>query len=163
MLKRYVWLAVATVFFVCNLFIGNASAFDLDEATLTVPLNDSGETVTLTEKQLSLGKKDFKYACAICHVGGKTKTNPNVGMGTKALANATPNRNNIEGLVDYMNNPTTYDGLEEIAELHPSIKSKDVFPKMRNLSDDDLEAIAGYILVQPKVLGAQWAGGKAYN
>jgi photosystem II cytochrome c550 len=61
-----------------------------------------------------------------------------------------------------MNNPTTYDGQTEISELHPSTKSTDIFPKMRNLTQDDLKVIAGHILIQPKVVGAKWGGGKIY-
>ncbi len=80
----------------------------------------------------------------------------------EALALATPKRDNIEGLVDYMKNPTTYDGVDEISELHPSIKSADIFTAMRNLTDKDLESIAGHILLQPKILGDKWGGGKIY-
>ena len=47
------------------------------------------------------------------------KTNPNVGLDTEGLTLATPTRNCIAGLVDYMKNPTTYDGFESIAEVHP--------------------------------------------
>ena len=81
-------------------------------------------------------------------------------MGAERLALAIPPRNNIESMVEYLENPTTYDGLTSIAELHPSLARSDLFPKMRDLTDDDLAAIAGYILIQPKVLGDQWAGGK---
>lgn len=163
MLKKYIWLAVATVFFVCHLFVGNAVAAELDEAARTVQLNSQGDTVTLSVKQLSEGKRLFNYACAICHLGGITKTNPNVGLDPDSLAGALPARDNLEALVDYMHEPTTYDGLTDIAELHPSTKSADVFPKMRNLTEDDLVDIAGYILVQPKVKGEMWGGGKVYN
>jgi photosystem II cytochrome c550 len=51
-----------------------------------------------------------------------------------------------------MKNPTTYDGLESIAETHPSIKSADIYPRMRSVTDEDLTAMAGHILLQPKVL-----------
>jgi photosystem II cytochrome c550 len=34
---------------------------------------------------------------------------------------------------------------------------------MRNLTEDDLEAIAAHILIQPNVRGRQWGGGKVYN
>ena len=37
----------------------------------------------------------------------------------------------VAALVDYLKNPTTYDGLESIAEIHPSIKSADIYPRMR--------------------------------
>merc|ERR1712023_489330 len=53
-------------------------------------------------------------------------------------------------------------GLESIAEIHPSIKSADIFPKMRSLTEDDLEAIAGHILMQPKIVSEKWGGGKIY-
>jgi photosystem II cytochrome c550 len=52
--------------------------------------------------------------------------------------------------------------MDSIAELHPSTQSTDIFPKMRNLTDDDLVAIAGHILIQPKVVGQKWGGGKIY-
>ena len=63
--------------------------------------------------------------------------------------------------MDYLHNPTTYDGFVEISELHPSTKSADIFPEMRNLSEDDLVDVAGHILMQPTILGEQWGGGKA--
>ncbi|MBW4561095.1 MAG: cytochrome c-550 [Mojavia pulchra JT2-VF2] len=162
MFRRIIGVVVATVMLTFQLIVGSATAVELDAATRTVPLNDQGDTVVLSLKQVKEGKRLFQYACAQCHVGGVTKTNQNVGLEPEALALATPNRNNIEGLVDYMKNPTTYDGEEEISELHPSTKSADIFTEMRNLTDDDLKAIAGHILLQPKVVGNKWGGGKIY-
>jgi photosystem II cytochrome c550 len=162
MFRRLIGVVVATVLLTFQLTVGSATAVELDKAIRTVPLNDQGDTVVLSLKQVKEGKRLFQYACAQCHVGGVTKTNQNVGLEPEALALATPNRNNIEGLVDYMKNPTTYDGEEEISELHPSIKSADIFTEMRNLTDDDLTAIAGHILLQPKVVGDKWGGGKIY-
>ncbi|MDZ8189214.1 MAG: photosystem II cytochrome c-550 [Nostoc sp. ChiSLP02] len=162
MFRRLIGVVVATVILTFGLIAGSATAVELDKATRTVPLNDKGDTIVLSLKQVKEGKRLFAYACAQCHVGGVTKTNQNVGLEPEALALATPNRNNIEGLVDYMKNPTTYDGVEEISELHPSTKSADIFTEMRNLTDDDLVAIAGHILLQPKVVGDKWGGGKIY-
>jgi len=162
MLKKCVWLAVALCFCLWHLTTGTVMAAELTPETLTVPLNSEGKTVTLTEKQYFEGKRLFQYACASCHVGGITKTNPSLDLRAETLALATPPRDNIEGLVDYMKNPTTYDGEEEIAEVHPSLRSADIFPKMRNLTERDLEAIAGHILVEPKILGDKWGGGKVY-
>lgn len=136
-------------------------AIELDEAVRTVPLN-SKENVTLTLEQVKRGKRLFINTCSTCHVGGITKTNPNVGLDSEALSLATPARNTIESLVDYMKNPTTFDGLESIAEIHPSIKSADIFPKVRSLTEDDLFAIAGHILIQPKIVAEKWGGGKIY-
>jgi photosystem II cytochrome c550 len=162
MFKRLIGVVVATVLLSLGLIVGSATALELDKATRTVQLNEQGDTVVLSLKQVKEGKALFQYACAQCHVGGVTKVNQNVGLEPEALALATPKRNSIEGLVDYMKNPTTYDGVEEISELHPSIKSADIFTAMRNLTDDDLKAIAGHILLQPKVVGNKWGGGKIY-
>ena len=120
------------------------------------------KTITLTPEQVKRGKRLFINTCSICHTGGITKTNPNVGLDSEALSLATPARNTIESLVDYLKNPTTFDGLESIAEIHPSIKSADIFPKMRTLTEDDLFAIAGHILLQPKIVAEKWGGGKIY-
>jgi len=162
MLKRLIGLAMATMLLAFGLVVGSATAIELGESVRTVPLNEQGDTTVLSVKQLQEGKRLFNYACSQCHTGGVTKTNQNVGLDPETLSLATPNRNNIEGLVDYMKNPTTYDGEEEIAEIHPSIKSADIYPAMRNLRDDELVAIAGHVLVQPKILGDKWGGGKIY-
>ena len=162
MLRRSIGLAMATILLAFGLVVGSAAAIELSEAVRTVPLNAQGDTTVLSVKQLQEGKRLFNYACSQCHAGGVTKTNQNVGLDPETLSLATPNRNNIEGLVDYMKNPTTYDGEEEIAEIHPSIKSADIYPAMRNLRDDELVAIAGHVLVQPKILGDKWGGGKIY-
>jgi photosystem II cytochrome c550 len=142
-------------------FTTSAWAIELDDAVRTLPLT-STKTITFTPEQTKRGKRLFINTCSVCHTGGITKTNPNVGLDTEALALAVPARNTIEGLVDYMKNPTTFDGLESIAEIHPSIKSADIFPKMRTLTEDDLVAIAGHVLMQPKIVAEKWGGGKIY-
>lgn len=162
MFRRLIGVFVVTILLTLQLLVGSATAIELDEATRTVPLNAKGDTVVLSLKQVKEGKRLFNYACAQCHAGGVTKTNQNVGLEPEALAGALPNRNNIEGLVDYMNNPTTYDGVTGISEIHPSTNSADIFPVMRNLTEEELKAIAGHILLQPKVVGIKWGGGKIY-
>jgi photosystem II cytochrome c550 len=151
-----------SIFFVSTFFNFSSLAIELDEATRTVTLDKTGKFVTLTPEQVKKGKRLFNASCSTCHTGGITKTNPNVGLDPEALSLATPARDNILSLVDYMKNPTTFDGLESIAEIHPSIQSADIFPKMRNLSEEDLFSIAGHILVQPKVVSEKWGGGKIY-
>jgi len=153
---------VALFLTLSSLTVSNASAIELDEETRTVTLDASGNKTTLTPEQVKRGKRLFNSSCGSCHTGGVTKTNPNVGLDSEALSLANPNRNSIEGLVDYLKNPTTYDGLDSISEVHPSIASADIFPKMRALSDDDLFAIAGHILVQPQIISEKWGGGKIY-
>lgn len=162
MLKKYVLLAVATVLFTFQMVVGSAYAVELDAATRTVQKNGAGDSVVLSLKQVQEGKRLFNSACSQCHNGGITKTDPNLGLEPETLSLATPPRNNIEALVDYMKDPTTYDGETSIAELHPSKRSADLFPEMRNLTDENLTAIAGHILIQPKVVGTRWGGGKVY-
>jgi photosystem II cytochrome c550 len=138
------------------------NALELDEDTRTVTLDGKGNNVVLTPEQVKRGKRLFNNACGTCHVGGLTKTNPNVGLDTESLSLATPSRDNVTSLVGYFKDPMTYDGLDSISEIHPSIKSADIFPKMRSLTDEDLFAIAGYILLQPKIVNEKWGGGKIY-
>lgn len=159
MLKRY-FIALVAVFFSFQMFVSSAMAVELTKEVRTVPLNNQGDTTVLSLKQVQQGKQLFNNACSQCHLGGTTKTDPNVNLSPEALALANPPRTNIESLIDYLKNPTTYDGITEISELHPSMKSADIFGEMRNLSDDDLASIAGYVLLQPKILGKQWGGGK---
>lgn len=144
------------------LHLNAVKGLELDELTRTVQLEASGKTITLTPEQLKRGKRLFNNACSQCHNGGITKTNPNIGLDTESLSLATPSRDHMNGLIDYMKDPTTYDGEYSIAELHPSIKSAEIFPKMRNLTDEDLFAIAGHILIQPKIVSEKWGGGKLY-
>jgi photosystem II cytochrome c550 len=163
-MKNLVKFFLSSIFLSLSLFsinLSNSFAIELDDAVRTVPLNAT-KKVTLTPEQTKRGKRLFINTCSICHVGGITKTNPNVGLDPEALSLATPPRNTIEGLVDYLKNPTTFDGLESIAEIHPSIKSADIFPKMRTLTEDDLYSIAGHILIQPKIVAEKWGGGKIY-
>lgn len=151
---------VALYFFSSN--VGIANALELDEDTRTVTLDAKGTSVVITPEQVKRGKRLFNNACGTCHVGGLTKTNPNVGLDTESLSLATPPRDSIISLVNYMKEPMTYDGIYSIAEIHPSIRSADIFPKMRSLTDEDLFSIAGHILLQPKVVNEKWGGGKIY-
>lgn len=148
--------------YIFSFFVSTAFAIDLDEATRTVVKDSTGKTVVLTPEQVKRGKRLFNATCGACHVGGISKTNPNVGLDPEALSLATPRRDNIDSLIDYLNNPTSYDGLESIAEVHPSIKSADLYPRMRSMTDEDLYAMSGHILLQPKIVTEKWGGGKIY-
>ena len=128
---RSLWYFIHFILgFLClfNIFNANVLAIDLDEATRTVTVDGSGKTTVLTPEQVKRGKRLFNATCGACHVGGITKTNPNIGLDPEALSLATPRRDNIAALVDYLKNPTSYDGLDSIAEVHPSIKSADIYP-----------------------------------
>ncbi len=162
MLKKYSQLFSVLFFGIFSMSVMSASAIDLDEATRTVVKDASGKTIVLTPEQVKRGKRLFNATCGACHVGGITKTNPNVGLDPEALSLAVPRRDNIDSLVDYLKNPTSYDGFESIAEVHPSIASADIYPRMRSVTDEDLVAISGHILLQPKILTEKWGGGKTY-
>ena len=160
-LFKHLAVAIAFVMLSFQLFTSSVSAADIPIAKRTVPLNET-TNIVLTQKDISKGKKLFANTCATCHLGGATFTNPNVNLSPESLAGAYPTRNNVLGLVDFMKKPTTYDGVTEIYDVHPSLKSTDIFPIMRGLTDNDLKLIAGYILYQPKVRGIGWGGGKIY-
>ena len=162
MLKKYSVISTLLFFSVFNIFSTSALAIDLDEATRTVTADGNGKTVVLSPEQVKRGKRLVNATCGACHVGGITKTNPNVGLDPEALSLATPRRDNIAALVDFMKNPTTYDGLDSIAEVHPSIKSADIYPRMRSLTDEDLYSIAGHVMLQPRIVTEKWGGGKIY-
>jgi photosystem II cytochrome c550 len=162
MFKKYSRFFALALFCIFGISVTGASAIDLDEATRTVVADSSGTTVVLTPEQVKRGKRLFNATCGACHLGGITKTNPNVGLDPEALSLATPRRDNIAALVDYMKNPTSYDGLDSIAEIHPSIKSADIYPRMRSVTDEDLYSIAGHIMLQPKIVTEKWGGGKIY-
>ena len=160
--KNFTLLLCSVIIFLFSCVVLPAYSIELDEATRTVTLDSSSKTVTLTPEQVKRGKRLFNNSCAQCHNGGITKTNPNIGLELESLSLATPARDNVLNLVDYMKDPTSYDGQNSIAELHPSIKSAEIFPKMKNLTDEDLFSMAGYILLQPRIAQEKWGGGKIY-
>ena len=162
MIKKYSQLFSLVFFFIFSAFVATASAIDLDDATRTVVADSSGKTVVLTPEQVKRGKRLFNTTCGACHLGGITKTNTNISLDPEALSLATPRRDSIDALIDFIKNPTTYDGFESIAETHPSIKSADIYPRMRSVTDEDLTAMAGHILLSPKILTEKWGGGKIY-
>ena len=162
MLKSKFLLGSVVATFIFGTHVSSANALELDEDTRTVTLDGKGNTVVISVEQVKRGKRLFNNACAICHTGGITKTNPNVGLDVESLSLATPARDNVASLVNYFKDPMSYDGTDSISELHPSIKSADIFPKMRSLTDEDLFAVAGHILIQPKVVNEKWGGGKIY-
>lgn len=131
MIKKYASSFVISVLCIVGFCNSSAFAIELDEATRTVSL-EPGKSTVVTPEQVKKGKRLFNASCGSCHTGGVTKTNPNVGLDIESLSLASPARDNIKSLVSYMQDPMSYDGLDSIAEIHPSIKSADLFPKMRD-------------------------------
>lgn len=157
---RYLLLAIATLVLTLQFFTNSVLAAPVADPHV-IKLSET-KSYKISEQDLAKGKKLFNSACANCHAGGATYTNPNVGLDLKTLALATPPRDSVTGMVDYLKNPTTFDGVEEIYETHPSLRSTDIFPMMRGLTDKDLKQISGYILYKGNLQGVGWGGGKIY-
>jgi photosystem II cytochrome c550 len=157
MVKRFFWVAIATVFFIFQFHITSASAIELDGETRTIDLNEAGQTVTLSSEQVTSGQRIFNAACTKCHLQGKTKTNNNVSLGLSDMAGAEPPRTNVTALVDYLKHPTSYDGEDDLSETHPNVTRTDLYPELRNLTEDDVFDVAAYMLIAPK-LDERWGG-----
>ena len=164
MLKRFFLLILAILLFTFELSVSSAVALELSEDVRTVNLNDEGQETVITLKEYKLGERIFVDTCSQCHNSGRTKTNPNVSLSSSDLKIAYPPRDNIEEMVSYLKEPYSYDGEVEITLFHPNTTRSDIFAEMRNLSDDDLKAVSGYVLIQPAVRGDEfWGGGKVFN
>jgi photosystem II cytochrome c550 len=133
-----------------------------DIEDVTIAADAKGKTTSLTKEGLIRGKRLFIAACSNCHVGGGTRNNPNVGLSIEELNGAVPPRSNIESMVEYLNSPTTYDGLKDLSETHPSIRGADIWPKMRSMKQQDLYDISAYILYMNQTIPEKWGGGKQY-
>lgn len=162
--KLTIWLAAAVVFAVSYSFspaLAASSPADeaLDIKARTVLLTET-ESKTYTQAELNQGRKLFNAACGQCHIAGTSYTNPDVTLSLEDLTNATPPRNTVMAIVDYMHEPTTYDGEDSLAEYHPNVELKSIYPKMRNLDDDKLKLIAAHTLQQANVIPG-WGGTKS--
>ncbi|MDJ0658905.1 MAG: photosystem II cytochrome c-550 [Crocosphaera sp.] len=156
-MKRFILMAIAAIFFFLQFPIHNASALELTEETRTIPLNEEGEMTTLSSEQITNGNRLFIRECTQCHLQGKTKTNNNVSLGLEDLALAEPPRDNLLGIVDYLKYPTSYDGEDDYTELHVNVTRSDLYPELRDFTEEDLYDVAGYVLVAPK-LDSYWGG-----
>jgi photosystem II cytochrome c550 len=157
MIKRFILVAIAALLFLFQFQVGDATAVELDESTRTIVLNDAGEQVVLSSKEVTEGQRLFNSSCTKCHLQGKTKTNNNVSLGVGDLAGAEPSRDNLLALVDYLKHPTSYDGENDLYEEHPNVSRPDLYPELKNFTEDDVYSVAGYMLVAPK-LDNRWGG-----
>lgn len=129
------------------------------DETRTVALN-ANETMSFSDREIGQGRRLFNAACARCHVSGQTYPNPDVSLKMEDLAGATPPRDNVMAMVDYLKNPTTYDGETSLLEYHPNTQLKSDYPRLRNLTDEDLKLISAYVLVQAQTQPG-WGGTKS--
>jgi len=157
MIKNLLWAAIASLVLFFGTGIAPASAVVLDEATRTVTLDGAGKKATISTEELASGQRLFNLQCTKCHLQGKTKTNNNVSLGLEDLAGAEPPRDNVLALVDYLEHPTSYDGVDNLEELHPNVSRPDIYPELKNFTKEDLQNISGYMLIAPR-LDVRWGG-----
>jgi photosystem II cytochrome c550 len=74
---------------------------------------DAEKTHAFSNLDLSEGKRLFEENCLNCHVGGATLPDPTASLAIEALQQATPPRDTISRLVEFIRQPMTYDGSEE--------------------------------------------------
>ncbi|WP_017324689.1 hypothetical protein [Synechococcus sp. PCC 7336] len=149
--KIATWLLASVFALLAGFSFSPALAVTFSPEDRTVQYNAT-ETKTYTEAELDKGRTLFNPTCGHCHIAGATYTNPDIALSLDDLANATPRRDTVEGIVDYVKNPTTYDGQESLAEFHPNLDMDDVYIEMRGLTESDVELIAAHILQQAKVI-----------
>lgn len=77
---------------------------------IALDVDGKGQTQQFSGEDLSVGKELFETHCLNCHVGGATLPDPTVSLALKTLAGATPPRDNINGIVNFLREPMTYDG-----------------------------------------------------
>lgn len=84
----------------------------LAKEPISLDVDAKGQTKQFSPEDLSAGKQLFETNCINCHVGGATLPDPTLSLALDTLAGATPPRNNINSLVDFLREPMTYDGSE---------------------------------------------------
>lgn len=103
-----------------------------------LPLNQAGETVTVTPEDLARGKELFQSACINCHVGGATLPDPRISLSLEDLAGATPPRDTIGGLMAFQRDPSNYEGDDA------SFGCRRVSPGW--MDEDQLQQLAAFVL-----------------
>ena len=178
-MKKAVWMVLAAVAVTVTACAGGqggdagkanepASTSTAAEAdTVALVADAAGTKQNFTKAQIKEGQRLFKANCGKCHVGGQTYGTYNVkevNLSMKALASATPPRNNIAALVSYMEEPTSYDGTEKLYETgrHPKyIAEGKAAPDNQVIirTKDELNLIAAFILKEA-TYNNSWGRGK---
>ena len=103
-----------------------------------ISVDGKGETKLFDGEDLSVGIKLFSENCQRCHVGGANIIYPTVSLSLDRLANATPPRDNLNGLVAFMRQPMIYDGSEESYWCRQVPESW--------LSQEEIEKLAAFVI-----------------
>ncbi|MDY6784832.1 MAG: photosystem II cytochrome PsbV2 [Cyanobacteriota bacterium] len=105
---------------------------------VAIPYDAQGQTKTFTPDDFYQGKELFKSHCIYCHVGGTTIQDPRISLSLEALAGATPPRNNVSAIAEFMHDPMNYDGSDY--SIWCRQVTEDWMPQA------DLERLAAFIL-----------------
>jgi photosystem II cytochrome c550 len=105
---------------------------------VALDVDASGTTELFSAQNLSEGKRLFEENCINCHVGGATLPDPTVSLALDALRGATPPRDTVDGIVTFLRQPMTYDGLDETFWCRQVPESW--------MSDEELANLAAFVL-----------------
>ncbi len=105
---------------------------------VSLPINSQGQTRSFSGEELSAGKQLFEQSCLNCHVGGNTLPDPTVPLSLAALKGANPPRDTIDGIVNFLRHPMTYDGSEETVWCREVPESW--------MPQEKIESLAGFVL-----------------
>jgi photosystem II cytochrome c550 len=75
-----------------------------------IKFDTQGTTHQFTPEEFNEGKELFDNSCINCHAGGLNIPYPAVSLSLEKLKAATPPRDSISHLIDYMRYPLSYDG-----------------------------------------------------
>ncbi|CAK0855375.1 unnamed protein product [Prorocentrum cordatum] len=106
-----------------------------------IPVDGKGKTGTPSKRELIRGMRLSNVACGTCHDSGGAHANQCVGLGM---------------LVDYINAPTTHDGMKDISDVHAPIIASDLWPEMRSSKQQDLRDTSVYTLYSDCVIHGIW-------
>lgn len=98
----------------------------------------AADTQLFTAEEFSQGKHLFEENCINCHVGGITLPDPDVSLSLVALQNATPPRDTVLALMEFLRQPMTYDGQAE------TIWCRQISDTW--MDDATLRTLAGFVL-----------------
>ncbi|NEO49546.1 MAG: photosystem II cytochrome PsbV2 [Moorea sp. SIO4A3] len=105
---------------------------------VAIAVDGKGETKLFDGEDLSVGQNLFSENCQRCHVGGANLIDPTVSLSLERLTQATPPRDNLNGLIAFMRQPMTYDGTEE------SFSCREVEESW--IPQEEIEKIAAFVI-----------------
>jgi photosystem II cytochrome c550 len=101
-------------------------------------MDHAGTTKEFSYDDMVVGKELFAQNCLSCHVGGTTLSSPDVSLALKDLQGATPPRDTVNDLVQYMRHPLAYDGSDE------NYSCREIAADW--IGDEQVEKIAAFML-----------------